>query len=365
MSNLPIPPKPTPDVHRLLNAIRLQGDPAHISFLELFADPEIIAAVLEEPCCPLQENIDDRATLHTAIDQKIRFWYQLGYDAFWQGVTLPWWSQQSVETSDTAALSRGKRSWINEKSGAITNRDDFERYAWPSFSEIDFYPLEYAARRLPEGMGIMGEISGILEPLMVLMGYETLAVAIYEQPDLVEAIIDQLAAVILPLASAMVEMDHVVALWMGDDMGYRTGPMISPKHLRKYIFPLQKQIATLAHQKGIPFLLHSCGNLEKVMPDLIGDVGIDGKHSFEDVIEPVEQFSARYGSQISVIGGVDIDLLARGTEEQVRERTRQILESCAQSRGYILGSGNSITNYIPPANFLAMLDEGRKFNSFG
>jgi D-alanyl-D-alanine carboxypeptidase len=60
---------------------------------------------------------------------------------------------------------------------------------------------------------------------------------------------------------------------------------------------------------------------------------------------------------------VDVDLLARGTEEQVRTRTRGILESCAPSRGYVLGSGNSITNYVSPRNYLAMLDEGWRYNS--
>ena len=137
--------------------------------------------------------------------------------------------------------------------------------------------------------------------------------------------------------------------------------MISPKHLRKWVFPIQKQIVSIVHAKGLPFLLHSCGNLEAIMPELIDSVGIDAKHSFEDVIEPVKKFSALYGNRIAVIGGVDMDILARGTEDQVRRRTRQILEACLPSQGYILGSGNSIANYIPPRNFLAMLDEGRKY----
>jgi len=66
---------------------------------------------------------------------------------------------------------------------------------------------------------------------------------------------------------------------------------------------------------------------------------------------------------VSVIGGIDIDLLARGTEEQVRQRTREVLMTCAPGGGYILGSGNSIANYIPLKNYLAMLDEGKMFNS--
>jgi uroporphyrinogen decarboxylase len=115
----------------------------------------------------------------------------------------------------------------------------------------------------------------------------------------------------------------------------------------------------------MPFLLHSCGNLAAVMEPLIEEVQIDALHSFEDVILPVETFVDRYGDRVAAIGGVDMDLLARGSEEAVRTRTRQILEACAPGCGYILGSGNSLANYIPPGNFLAMLDEGWRYNTRG
>jgi uroporphyrinogen decarboxylase len=60
---------------------------------------------------------------------------------------------------------------------------------------------------------------------------------------------------------------------------------------------------------------------------------------------------------------VDMDLLGRGTEEQVRARTRQILEVCGvKGTGYCLGTGNTAANYIPKQNYLAMLDEGRRWN---
>ena len=146
-------------------------------------------------------------------------------------------------------------------------------------------------------------------------------------------------------------------------MGFKTGPMIAPVHLRKYVFPLQKKVAAVAHEQGKLFLLHACGNLEAAMDDLIDDVGIDGRHSFEDVIEPVESFTARYGHRVAVLGGVDMDILARGTEERVRARTRQILEACAPSGAYALGSGNTVANYLPLRNFLAMLDEGWQYNT--
>jgi len=357
------PWKPDPDFRRLLAALSRNGDPARVPFLELFADQEIMGAVLGEPPAPTKDRIQDRATLNVWLDQKIRFWHYLGYDAFWHGANLSWGKLLPLETGDTASLSREKRTWVDEKRGMVASWEDFEKYPWPTSADVDFYPMEYAIRYTPDGMGIIAQIGGILEPLMWLMGYETFAVALYEQPDLVDAVLNRITEVTVPLASALVKMDRVIALWMGDDMGFKTGPMVSPKHLRKLIFPVQKQIAAVAHQAGIPFLLHSCGNLETVMEDLIDDVGIDAKHSFEDVIEPVEHFSALYGSRVSVIGGVDMDLLARGSEDQVRARTRQILERCAGTGSYILGSGNSIANYIPPENYLAMLDEGCKFNT--
>lgn len=363
------PWEPNPDHTRLLKALQRQGDPGYVPFLELFADPEAVAAVLGEPLVlgepvmQLEVQKTDRETLGRALDQKIRFWYHLGYDALWQGVILGLPEMLRLESDDTASLPRDKRRWVDEKAGIITSWADFERYPWPRAEDADLYPMEYVAQYLPEGMAIIAGVSGVLEPVMWLMGYETFALAIYDQPDLIEAMFDKIAEIFVPLARTLVQMDRVIALGMGDDMGFKTGTMIAPDHLRKFVFPIQQQIAHIVHEQGIPFLLHSCGNLEAVMDDLIDAVGIDARHSFEDVIEPVESFTARYGNRVAVIGGVDMDLLARGTEEQVRIRTREILEACAPSQGYVLGSGNTIANYVPPRNFLAMVDEGWRYNT--
>jgi uroporphyrinogen decarboxylase len=99
------------------------------------------------------------------------------------------------------------------------------------------------------------------------------------------------------------------------------------------------------------------------MDDFIDNVGIDAKHSFEDKIVPVEEAYRRWGDRVAILGGVDMDVLGRGSEEQVRARTRQILEVCGvKGAGYCLGTGNSVANFIPLQNYLAMLDEGRRWN---
>ena len=363
------PWRPNPDYTRLLRMLRRCGDPAHVPFVELGFDAEMTAAVLGEPVLGAHFTDQgrggrvDQETRERILDQGIRCRYELGFDVCHAGVGPALPGLFNLESVDTAELVRGKRRWVDEKAGAITSWADFERYPWPDVANIDLHPLVYAAERAPEGMGIMAGVRGILEPVMWLMGYETFSLAIYDQPDLVQAIFDKIEEIVVPVARISAQMDRVIALVMGDDMGFKTGPMIAPVHLRKYVFPLQKKVAAAAHEQGKLFLLHACGNLESVMDDLIDDVGIDGRHSFEDVIEPVESFTARYGHRVAVLGGVDMDILARGTEEQVRARTRQILEACAPSGAYALGSGNTVANYLPPRNFLAMLDEGWRYNT--
>jgi uroporphyrinogen decarboxylase len=150
------------------------------------------------------------------------------------------------------------------------------------------------------------------------------------------------------------------AVAMGDDMGHFTGTMLSPEMMRKYVFPWQKQVVEVIHSFDLPMILHSCGNLEAVMDDLIDFVGIDAKHSFEDKILPMPEVKKKYGSRIAVLGGIDVGFLTLANEDQVRAYVDRVLEACMPGGGWALGTGNSVANYIPLENYLAMLDEGRK-----
>ncbi len=351
--------KPEPDYTRLLDAIYRRGSKNHVPFIELFADDEIIYHFLGIEHS--NRMVKNKEWLEWYLDRKTEFWHALGYDAFWQDHILPF-PQTRLSSEDTAGLPRDKRYWVPEGVGIISSWEDFDRYPWPRAQDTSYFPLEYLAKTLPEGMAIIARVGGVLEQVMWLTGYETFATMIYDDPSLVRALFQKIEQIFIPIAENLAQMDRVMALWMGDDMGYRTATMVAPKHLRQYVFPIQKQIAHIAHKYDKPFLLHSCGDLGAVMEDLIEDVGIDGKHSFEDVITPVEIFSSKYGDRISVMGGVDVDLLCRGTEEEIRARTRKILETCAPTGGYMLGTGNTVANYIPIENYLTMLDEGQRFN---
>ena len=157
----------------------------------------------------------------------------------------------------------------------------------------------------------------------------------------------------------------MIAIFQGDDMGFKTGTLLAPDMLRQYCLPWQKKFAAMAHEKGRPYFLHSCGNLAAIMEDLIEDVRIDGKHSYENAIMPVQEFQKKWGSRIAVLGGLDINILTRETPAGVRSAVGKLMDDCGPRGRYAVGSGNSVPSYIPVENYLAMVEEADRRRGLG
>ncbi len=193
-----------------------------------------------------------------------------------------------------------------------------------------------------------------------LLGYENLFILSQDEPELVEAVFEEWGKKVYEFYREAVRYPEVRAIFHGDDLGYKTGTMLSPDFLRRNVFPWFKKYASLAHEQGKMFWLHSCGNLTEIMEDLIEDVRIDALYSFEDNSSSIIDYKRKYGERIGLLGGIDMDKLARMNEPELRKYVREILDECMPTR-YALGSGNTIANYIPPENYLIMLDEGLRW----
>jgi len=111
----------------------------------------------------------------------------------------------------------------------------------------------------------------------------------------------------------------------------------------------------VVHAAGKPIILHSCGKLTEVYDDIIDSIGYDGKHSYEDAIEPVEDAYERLHNRIAVLGGIDVDFVCRRGPEEVYQRSRAMLDRTAGRGGYALGTGNSVPEYVPDENYFAMI----------
>lgn len=338
--------KAEPNCERLKNTLLRKEVPKRVPFMELYQDDEIRAAILGRPI----GGIKDIAELQL----------RLGYDTIPFRMSPPF-RMVRQDAKDTAQLTRRGRSWVVESQGVITSREDFQNYLWPDVDRTVPAQLDYAQRVLPEGMGITLQTSGVFENLIRVMSYQGLSEALYDDPQLVKNVADRIGELIFKTYAQVIDCEKVIGVFYGDDMGFKTSTIISPEHLRTYILPWQRKLADLCHERGKIMILHSCGNVDAVMEDLISYVGIDAKHSFEDAIEPVGSVKKRYGDRIGVVGGIDMDFLSRHSAEEVARYSRKVLKECAPGGGYALGSGNSVANYVPVENYFAMLREGWNF----
>lgn len=145
------------------------------------------------------------------------------------------------------------------------------------------------------------------------------------------------------------------AVIVNDDWGFKTQTIFDPDHMRELVFPWHRSIVAAVHARGKPAILHSCGNIYAMLDEIIDDLGYDAKHSYEDVILPVEEAWRQWGDRIAILGGIDMDFLATRTLEEVATRAAGLLELTG-SKGYALGSGNSIPPFIPVENYVAMIN---------
>lgn len=361
----------SPNFDRLLKVLLREGEPDRVPFYEHFADQEVVETVtgrrFEKGETP--QGSGRQHYFQTLVD----FYVELGFDYVPFEVSLDLPRSNVLQTGDTAILSRCMRNWNDEQVGTIETIEDFEKYPWPEPSDAaDLSQFESLRRLLPEGMNVVGGVGGgVFEHVSWLMGMANTSRAVYTDTNLVERMFSKVGSLILSVDTEIVKRGYVGALRMGDDLGFNSGPFIAPKFLRKYVFTWYEKCVQLAHRNGLPFVLHSCGNLYKpdetgrsIMDYLADVVHIDAKHSYEDAIMPVAEVKAKYGHKLAILGGVDVDKLVRSSETEVRSYVRGILKSCAPGGGYALGTGNSVANYIPVKNYLAMLDEGRKHGRY-
>lgn len=237
----------------------------------------------------------------------------------------------------------------------IRDRRSFEEYPWPDPDGFDYTNLEAAAELLPGGMKLipLGP-GGVLENVIDLVGYETLCYLLLDDPELVEWIFAAVGSRLERYYQLASPHDTVGAVISNDDWGFKTQTMLATEDMRRLVFPWHERIVAAIHAAGKPAILHSCGNLQAVMDDVIDGMGYDAKHSFEDAILPVEEAYELWGHRIAILGGIDVDFLCVESPEAIRQRSAAMLERVAQRGGYALGSGNSIPEYVPQASYFAM-----------
>ncbi len=362
-----------PNFERLEKVLTREEKPDRIPFYEHGNEiEEKVLDYLDVDLIPYEEDMSKKERARAELKNHVKHQKLLGYDyadiaaigAYFPGsldqgkagVTLSTGSQAL-----TAQTQEGERVFQHSSKNIIGDREDFKEYPWPSVDDLDFSPYKWGEELLPEGMkGITVAPGGIFEHLMWLVGFKKMSYMIKDNADLIKDIVDKIGEILADYLEKAASFDIIGAVAMGDDLGFKSGTLISPESLREYIFPWHDEIVSRIHEHGKPAILHSCGNLRDVREDII-ESGWDAKHSYQDVIEPIWEAKKAYGEKVTVVGGFDMDKISRMNTDEVVKHTRKLIDKTAKDGFYALGTGNSVTDYVPVENYLAMIEEGFEY----
>ncbi len=191
-----------------------------------------------------------------------------------------------------------------------------------------------------------------------IRGMENALTDFYEYPEAVHALFRKMTDFykrMLERAKAELNLDGI---FTSDDLGTQTSVFFSGKIFDEFFFPYYKEVVDKAHELGMHFWLHTCGNITEFLPKFI-DIGIDVIHPIQKYTMEEREIARKFGGKIAIWAGFDVQrVIPYGTAEEVRAEVRNIVDAYARADGrFLFTLGNGTTGDTPIASLEALFDE--------
>jgi uroporphyrinogen decarboxylase len=244
----------------------------------------------------------------------------------------------------------------------IKSRSDLERYQVPDPSLPGRDSEIRAALNMPnDEIAITGGVAGPLATAWLLLGFETIALSLYDDPELVTDVFQISNDFFKEAARQSVEAG-VDAMWVSEDLGDSTRGFLRLDQFRRYFLPYFHDLVDYITGLGVPVLLHSCGHITNYLPDL-AETKISAIHPLQRTAGmDLRTVKEQYGQRLCIIGNIDSSrTLPYGTPGQVAAEVREAIDIAAPGSGYVLASDHSLHDGIPVENIVTMFRTGLEY----
>lgn len=226
--------------------------------------------------------------------------------------------------------------------------EDWEEEAEPFFA--DFPDAEYPGM-IPDTK-VSGERYTLLrwwyclfERMWSLRGMENSLMDFYLYPEEVHRLFRKLTDFYLRAMERGAEAFHPDGIFLSDDIGTQTGPFFSLEIFRTFFKPYYKELIEKAHELGMHFWLHTCGNIELFLPDFI-EIGLDVIHPIQKYTMEEKKIAETYGKGICILAGFDVQhTIPFGSPEEVRAEVRHLTDIYDRPEGRLMltmGNGSTV-----------------------
>ena len=196
---------------------------------------------------------------------------------------------------------------------------------------------------------------GFFGSLRNMLGVQNLCVAFYDQPRLVERMMEERADRIIEITAEVLKYTQFDTFWFWEDMAYKSGPLVGPDLFRKFALRHYQRVCEWLRSQGIRHIgLDSDGNIDALIP-LWLEAGITHLWPFEvqsgmDVVKVRQQ----YGTDLGIVGGLDKRVLPHGGDVMRREVDRVM--PLVEQGGYIPELDHSVPPDVSWSNFCEYIE---------
>ncbi len=189
----------------------------------------------------------------------------------------------------------------------------------------------------------------------LLIGMEKFIYIYYDHPELIRKWIKVTNERILRKLEVKSRYHNSFVAMIWSDLAAKGGSLFSPGMLENICYPYLKEIVDLLHSRNFKVIFHSDGDMLKLLPVLVDKVHIDGFNTVEvGAGMNVRQVKQEYGDRLVLVGGMDADILTRGTKEEVIAETKKLIDVAGKNGGLLIASSiGELNNSMPTENILA------------
>lgn len=209
------------------------------------------------------------------------------------------------------------------------------------------------------------DTTGPFELMQRICGHENMLLGMSDDPEWVqEMVLTYADFVIRHWETLFAEEGLPDGIFYYEDMGFKGRPFMSPAMYREILKPGHRKLFDFAHARGLPVLLHSCGYVKPLIPDLI-DAGMDCLQAVEvkagmDLVELFDDF----GDRIAFFGGIDARALTGNDRDWLeREMQAKIPHIINNGGGYVLRSDHSVPPQVDYDTMRFFFDRGREIGT--
>ena len=275
---------------------------------------------------------------------------------------------RAMEFLSHATVSRER--WDELKPGFAFDPDDTARVDVASyFMHMEPYPTWGEARvRFDKvrsrGRYLLFGVYGPWEGTWRHRGMTELLMDVAAEPDWAREMAETQVRLTMDV------LEHAAGLGMKpdgfflvEDLAGTRSPLISPESWRSVFKPSLRELGDLLRRLGVTFWIHSCGNIEPLLDDLI-ECGVE-------VVQPlqahagldVRELKPRYGDRLAFWGNIDARKMS-GPLDALDAELREKITFAKQGGGYLYHSDHSVPCEVTFERYCWIMDRVAEYGAY-